>query len=297
MSGTLRTFVLLAVLTAIFVAIGAALGGNLGMVIAFLIACGTNLWTWWQSDRMVLSMHNAQLVSASEAPRLHAMLAELSQRAGMPTPQLYIVHEAQPNAFATGRNPQNSAVALNTGLLDAMSEQEVAGVIAHELGHIKHRDTLLMTVTATIAGAIGMLAHMGFMFGGRRNDGGRNPFGPIGALLLLIVGPIAATIVQLAISRAREYEADRFSAEITGDPRYLAAALQRLEALKPGRIFPTAEAYPASAPLFIINPLSGLRMDGLFQTHPSTGQRIARLLAMQPASPAPIPRGTRNPWG
>jgi heat shock protein HtpX len=219
------------------------------------------------------------------------MVAELAQRAGIPTPQLYVVHEAQPNAFATGRNPANAAIALNTGLLDMMDEHEVAGVVAHELGHIKHHDTLLMTVTATIAGAIGMLAHMGFMFRGRSQDGRGNPFGPLGAMLLLIVGPMAATVVQMAISRAREYEADRLSAEITGDPRWLASSLRKLEQGKIGHVNAAAEAYPASAHLFIINPLSGLRMDGLFRTHPSTEERIRRLLAMAPAT-----QPGQNPW-
>jgi len=303
MNGTLRTFVLLAALTAIFIAIGFALGGQQGMVIAFLVACATNLWTWWRSDRMVLGMHNAQPVGPNEAPRLHAMLAELAGRAGIPTPALFIVREDQPNAFATGRNPANAAVALNTGLIDLMTEQEVAGVIAHELGHIKHRDTLLMTVTATLAGAIGMLAHLGFLLRRRQGSGGGNPFGPIGALVLVIVGPMAATVVQLAISRAREYEADRLAAEICGDPRWLASGLQRLEQARPGRVNEAAEAYPASAHLFIVNPLSGLRMDGLFRTHPPTEERIRRLLAMVPtgtgqAGPAAAAVSPgRNPWG
>ncbi|MBK1660662.1 zinc metalloprotease HtpX [Paracraurococcus ruber] len=310
MAGYARTAVLLAALTALFIGIGYALGGEQGMAIAFLVACGTNLWAWWNSDRMVLSMHNAQPVAPAQAPRLFAMVQRLAQRAGLPMPALYVIQEDQPNAFATGRNPQNAAVAVNTGLLDLMSEEEVAGVVAHELAHIRHRDTLLMTITATLAGAIGMLAQFGFLFGGRTQDGRRNPFGPIGAILLVVVGPIAAMLVQMAISRSREYEADRLGAEIAGDPRWLAAALQKLEHYKQGRVNHAAEAHPASAHMFIVNPLSGLRMDGLFTTHPPTGERVRRLLAMAPpgappappripASPAPSPwgGGRPNPWG
>ncbi|SDB64137.1 zinc metalloprotease HtpX [Belnapia rosea] len=312
MGGYLRTAILLAGLTALFLAIGYLLGGRQGMVIAFLIACATNLWSWWNSDRVVLSMHNAEPIAPESAPRLYRMVEGLAQRAGLPMPALYVIHEDQPNAFATGRNPENAAVAVNTGLLDLMSEQEVAGVVAHELAHIRHRDTLLMTLTATLAGAIGMLAQFGFLFGGRTEDGRRNPFGPIGALLLVIVGPIAAMLVQMAISRSREYEADKLGAEICGDPRWLASGLQKLEHYKQGLVNHTAEAHPASAHLFIINPLSGLRMDSLFTTHPPTEERIRRLLAMAPSVPTrggwggtPVAppaspwgsTGRRNPWG
>ncbi|MCB4820614.1 zinc metalloprotease HtpX [Roseicella aerolata] len=310
MAGYLRTAILLAGLTALFIAIGYALGGQQGMVIAFLFACGTNLWAWWNSDRVVLSMHNAQPITPQEAPRLYRLVEGLARNAGLPMPALYVIHEDQPNAFATGRNPQNAAVALNTGLLDLMSEEEVAGVVAHELAHIKHRDTLIMTITATLAGAIGMLAQFGFLFGGRTQDGRQNPFGPIGALLLVIVGPLAAMLVQMAISRSREYEADRMGAEICGDPRWLASGLQKLEHYKQGRINHTAEAHPASAHMFIVNPLSGMRMDSLFTTHPRTEERVRRLLAMAPPAPPRIARrgagapaaspwgsGQRNPWG
>ena len=301
MGGYLRTAVLLAGLTALFIGIGYAMGGRQGMVVAFLVACGTNAWAWWNSDRVVLSMHNAEPIAPESAPRLYRLVQGLAQRAGLPMPALYVIHEDQPNAFATGRNPENAAVAVNTGLLDLMSEEEVAGVIAHELGHIRHRDTLIMTITATLAGAIGMLAQFGFLFGGRSEDGRRNPFGPIGALLLMIVGPIAAMLVQMAISRSREYEADRLGAEICGDPRWLANGLQKLEHYKQGLVNHTAEAHPASAHMFIINPLSGLRMDSLFTTHPPTEERIRRLLAMAP--PAPVQRGAwgaapaASPWG
>ena len=307
MSGYLRTAVLLAGLTALFVAVGVALGGEQGMVIAFVVACGMNVFAWWNSDRVVLGMHNAQPIGPQDAPRLYEMTAALAARAGIPMPKLYVIHEDQPNAFATGRNPEKGAVAVNTGLLDLMSEREVAGVIAHELAHIKNRDTLIMTITATLAGAIGMLAQFGFMFGGRNSNGRSNPFGPIGLILLVVLAPIAAMIVQMAVSRSREYEADRIGAEIAGDPRGLASALQRLESHKQGRVNEAAEANPASAHMFIINPLSGLRMDGLFSTHPATANRVAALEEMAarmgppPSSasriPATPPRVTARPWG
>jgi heat shock protein HtpX len=217
-------------------------------------------------------------------------------------PALYVIHEDQPNAFATGRNPEHAAIAVNTGLLDLMTEEEVAGVVSHEMAHIRHRDTLIMTVTATLAGAIGMLAQFGFLFGGRTEDGRRNPFGPLGALLLVVVGPLAAMLVQMAISRAREYEADRLGAEICGDPRPLASALQKLEYAKQGLVNHTAEAHPASANIFIVNPLSGLRMDSLFTTHPPTEERVRRLLSMVPPAgswgiPAAVPAPPSSPWG
>jgi heat shock protein HtpX len=315
MAGYMRTAILLAGLTALFVAIGYVLGGQQGMVIAFLVACGTNAWAWWNSDRVVLSMHNAEPISPESAPRLFGMVQGLAARAGIPMPALYVIHEDQPNAFATGRSPERGAVAVNTGLLDLMSEEEVAGVIAHELAHIRHRDTLIMTVTATLAGAIGMLAQFGFLFGGRDQEGRRSPFGPIGALVLMIVAPIAAMVVQMAISRSREYEADRGGAEICGDPRWLASGLARLEEYKQGRVMQSAEANPASAHMFIINPLSGLRMDGLFSTHPPTEERIRRLLEMggprvaggglgavrgspaRPSGPWGSPGRKPGPWG
>ena len=310
MTGYVRTAILLAGLTALFVGIGYAMGGQQGMVIAFLLACGTNLWAWWNSDRVVLAMHNAEPITPDRAPRLFQIVQGLADRAGIPMPALYVIHEDQPNAFATGRSPARSAIAVNTGLLGLMTEAEVAGVVAHEMAHIRNRDTLLMTVTATLAGAIGMLAQFGFLFGGRNADGRRNPFGPIGGLLLMVVGPIAAMVVQLAISRSREYEADRLGAEICGDPRWLADGLRKLEHYKQGIVNPTAEAHPASAHLFIVNPLSGLRLDGLFATHPPTEERVTRLLAMAPPVP-PVPparfggdpggpwgrTGQRNPWG
>jgi heat shock protein HtpX len=306
MSGYARTALLLAAMTALFLGIGYALGGEQGMILAFLLACGTNAWAWWNSDRVVLGMHHAEPIRPESAPRLYRMVEGLAARAGIPMPALYVIHEDQPNAFATGRSPERAAVAVNSGLLDLMSEEEVAGVIAHELAHIRHRDTLIMTVTATLAGAVGMLARFGALFGGRGQEGRRSPFGPIGMLLLLILGPIAALLVQMAISRSREYEADRGGAEICGDPRWLASGLARLEEYKRGRVMQSAEANPASAHMFIINPLSGLRLDSLFATHPPTEERIRRLLALAPAAAARsmAPQvgpwgggGRRNPWG
>jgi len=311
MGGYVRTALLLAVMTALFAGLGFVIAGQQGMIIAFGVACAMNLFAWWNSDRVVLGMHNAQPVTPQDAPRLYEMTATLAQRAGLPMPALYVIHEDQPNAFATGRSPERAAVAVNTGLLDLMSEREVAGVVAHELSHIRNRDTLIMTLTATLAGAIGMLAQFGFLFGGRGNDGRQNPFGPIGMILMVVLAPIAAMIVQMAVSRSREYEADRVGAEITGDPLGLASALQRLEAYKDGRVNQAAEANPATAHMFIINPLSGLRMDGLFSTHPRTANRVAALedlsrrmgppVAPSRAAARPGPwgggGGRRNPWG
>ena len=308
MGGYVRTAVLLAALTALFGGLGFAIAGQQGMVMALLFAGGMNLFAWWNSDRMVLRMQNAQPISPHEAPRLYEMTAQLAQRAGLPMPALYVIHEDQPNAFATGRNPANAAVAVNTGLLNLMSEEEVAGVIAHELAHIRNRDTLIMTVTATVAGAISMLANFGFIFGGQRDRNG-SPFGPIAMILMLILAPLAAAVVQMAISRSREYEADRVGAEITGNPLGLASALQRLDGYAHQIQNQGAEANPAAAHMFIVNPLSGARMDNLFSTHPRTANRVAALEQLaarmgqggwqSPAQPAPGPWGAgprRNPW-
>ena len=298
-----KTFVLLGGLTVLFVVVGFALGGEAGATMALLMAGGMNLFAWWGSDRMVLRMHNAQPVTEAEAPQLYRMTQQLAARANMPMPALYIIHEDQPNAFATGRSPERGAVAVNTGLLGLMTQEEVAGVVAHELAHIKNRDTLIMAVTATLAGAISFLAQFGMLLGRGRD----NRPNPVAMILMVLLAPLAAMLVQMAISRAREFEADAEGARICGDPSWLANGLAKLERGRIGHVNQTAEANPASAHMFIINPLSGLRMDRLFATHPPTEERIARLMAMGKPSPgvrAAEPRGAspwsaptkRNPW-
>jgi heat shock protein HtpX len=272
-----KTALLLAGLTGLFMALGFMLGGQSGMLLALVIAGATNLFAYWNSDRMLLGMYGAQEVDRATAPDLYTMTEQLAARAGLPMPRLYIIHEDQPNAFATGRNPENAAVAVNTGLLNLMSREEVAGVIAHELAHIKNRDTLIMTITATVAGAISMIANFGLFFSGSRENNNQGP-GIIASLALMILAPLAAMVVQMMISRTREYAADRLAGEIVGNPLWLASGLQRLEqgvhAIQNSR----AEYNPATAPLFIINPLSGARMDNLFSTHPNTQNRVAALV-------------------
>jgi heat shock protein HtpX len=309
----LRTAILLAGLTALFMGVGYLIGGQSGMVIAFLVAAGMNLFSYWNSDRMVLSMTGAHEVDERAAPDLYAMVRDLARRAGLPMPRVYLMDNPQPNAFATGRNPENAAVAVTTGLLELMSREQVAGVLAHELAHIRNRDTLIMTITATIAGAISMLAQFGLFFGGghNRENGG---FGIVGTLLMVILAPIAAMLVQMAISRTREYAADRLGAQIAGEPEWLASALGRLEQAAHAIPNDVAEHNPATAHLFIVNPLSGARMDNLFATHPSTENRIAALRQLaaemgrgayraeqRPAMPASGPWGggsrARGPWG
>jgi heat shock protein HtpX len=271
----LRTAILLAGLTALFMAVGYLLGGGTGAVIALLFAGATNLFSYWNSDKLVLSMHNAQEVDERSAPELFAIVRELAQRAGLPMPRVYLMDSPQPNAFATGRNPQNAAVCATTGLLNTLNRQEVASVIAHELGHVRHHDTLTMTITATVAGAISMLAQFGMFFGGRRDN--NSGLGVVGSLLMLVLAPIAAMIVQMAISRTREYAADNFGGRVSGRPDALASALVKISQMAEAVPNDTAEAHPTTAPLFIVNPLSGRGMDNLFSTHPSTGNRVAAL--------------------
>jgi len=269
-----RTAILLAGLTALFMALGYLLGGAGGAMIALLIAAGMNLFAYWNSDRLVLSMHDAHEVDESTAPDLVRLVRDLATRAGLPMPRVYLMENPQPNAFATGRNPQHAAVAVTTGLLDRLGREEVAGVIAHELAHIKHRDTLTMTITATIAGAISMLAQFGLYFGGRRDNNG---VGLIGSLLLIVLAPIAAMLVQMAISRTREYAADDTGARISGQPAWLASALAKIA--NAVEVIPNenAERSPATAHMFIVNPLSAMGLDNLFSTHPPVEQRIAAL--------------------
>ena len=286
-----RTALLLAGLTALFMGVGYLIGGGTGAVIALVVAAATNLFTYWNSDRMVLSMYGAHQVDARSAPDIHNLVAELAQRASLPMPRVFVMDEAQPNAFATGRNPENAAVAVTTGLMQQLSREELAGVIAHELAHIKHHDTLTMTITATIAGAISMLAQFGMFFGGNRNNNGP---GIIGSIAMMILAPLGAMLVQMAISRTREYEADRIGAEIAGDPQALASALQKIDAYAKRIHNPTAERNPASGQMFIINPLAGRGADNLFSTHPATVNRV-RALAELGAKMGVRPRAAATP--
>jgi len=309
----LRTAVLLAAMTALFMGIGYLLGGQAGAMIALLVAGAMNFLAYWNADRLVLSMHDAHEVDETTAPELVGLVRELAARAGLPMLRVYLVESPQPNAFATGRNPQHAAIAVTTGLLDMLPPDELAGVIAHELAHVKNHDTLTMTITATIAGAISMLAQFGMFFGGNRNNNG---MGAIGSLALMILAPIAAMIVQMAISRTREYAADEMGAGISRRPESLASALAKISRAAEQIPNERAEQNPATAHLFIVNPLSGMRMDNLFSTHPATENRIAALqdLARQmgkggfisgspshyagsvPAS-GPWSRRPRGPWG
>ncbi|SFO43871.1 heat shock protein HtpX [Mesorhizobium sp. NFR06] len=275
---TLRTAMLLAAMTALFMAVGYLIGGSGGMIIALLIAAGTNLFSYWNADKMVLSMNRAVEVDEKNAPEYYAIVQALAKRAGLPMPRTYLIDSPQPNAFATGRNPENAAVAASTGLLERLSHEEVAAVMAHELAHVQHRDTLTMTIVATLAGAISMLGNFAFFFGSSRDN--NNPFGFVGVLVAMLVAPFAAMIVQMAVSRTREYEADRRGAEICGNPLWLASALDKIARGAERIPNPDAERNPAMAHLFIINPLSGERMDNLFSTHPSTENRIAALQDM-----------------
>ena len=302
---TLRTGIMLAGLTALLLGFGYLLGRETGVLIALIVSVGMNAFAYWNGDKMVLSMHGAHQIERADAPEFYDMVAELAQRAGLPMPKVYIMDNPQPNAFATGRNPANAAVAATTGLLDRLSQDEVAGVIAHELAHVRNRDTLTMTVTATIAGAISMLANFSMFFGGRDRN---SPLGAVGGILMLIVAPMAAMLVQMAISRTREYAADRGGAEISGQPMALASALRSIESAAERIENDSAEANPATAHLFIINPLSGAGMDNLFSTHPATENRIAALeqiareMGAEPAreesgGPWAGRQAARGPWG
>lgn len=304
MLNSLRTGMLLAALTALFMGVGYLLGGGAGMMIAFVFAAGTNFFAYWNSDKMVLKMYKAQQVDESHGSgairRYAQMVRELAVNANIPQPKVYIIENDQPNAFATGRNPENAAVAATTGLLRILNEDEIAGVMAHELAHVKNRDTLTMTITATIAGAITMLANFALFFGGNRNSGGI-----IGALAIMILAPMAAALVQMAISRGREYEADKMGAEICGRPEALASALAKISQGAARIPNATAERHPETGQLMIINPLTGKGRDNLFSTHPATQNRIDRLMAMtggsasySDTSSVPSYGGQqKGPWG
>jgi heat shock protein HtpX len=275
----MRTGLLLAAMTGLFLAVGYLLAGEGGLLIAFFIALAMNGFAYWNSDKMVLRMHNAREVTRDQAPELFGLVEQLVRNANLPMPKVYVLETGQPNAFATGRNPENAAVAVTRGLMQACDAEELAGVIAHELAHIKNRDTLTMTITATLAGAIGFLSQFAFFFGGSQ-DSRNNPLGLIGTLAVMILAPIAAMLVQMAISRTREYAADRMGADICGRPIWLARALQKIERLAKGVVNQPAERNPASAHMFIVNPLHMGGVDNLFRTHPPTADRVRRLQEM-----------------
>lgn len=301
MGGYVKTAILMAAMTALFLGAGYAIGGGAGALIALAVAAAMNAMAWWNSDKMVLRMHNARPVDASTAPELQEMVVQLARAADMPVPAIYLIDEDQPNAFATGRNPDNAAVAATTGLLRRLSREEVAAVMAHELAHIRNYDTLIMTITATFAGAISMLANFALLFGRGRNQGN-----VLALIAMMILAPLAAALVQMAISRSREYEADRAGAQIVGNPLWLASALRRIQGFASRIDNHAAERNPATAHMFIINPLHAYKHDRLFSTHPSTENRIAELerlaaemgrsgqrggFRMEPT------RGGGGPWG
>lgn len=284
-----RTAILLAGMTALFMGIGFMIGGEAGMLIALVVAAGMNFFAYWSSDKMVLRMYGARQVSKADAPAYYGIVEQLAHKAELPMPKVYIMENDQPNAFATGRNPENAAVAATTGLLRNLSHEEIAGVMAHELAHVKNRDTLIMTITATIAGAISMLANFAMfagMFGG--NDNRNNPLGFVGVILVAILAPMAAMLVQMAISRTREYAADKMGAEISGRPLWLASALEKLQNGAEAIDNQAAEKNPATAHMFIVNPLHAHSIDNLFSTHPSTENRVRRLRELA---------GAVGPWG
>ena len=273
-----KTSLLMAAIVALFGIVGGMIGGERGMLMALVLGGGMNLFSYWFSDKMVLRMYNAQEVDESSSPYLHGMVRDLSQKAGLPMPRVYLIDEAQPNAFATGRNPEHAAVAATTGIVRMLSERELRGVMAHELTHVKHRDILISTIAATMAGAISALANFAMFFGSRDEDG--RPANPLAGILVAILAPLAAMLIQMAISRAREFEADRGGAEVSGDPLALADALAKIDAYASGIPMAAAEAHPETAQMMIMNPLSGEGLAGLFRTHPPTEERIARLRAI-----------------
>jgi heat shock protein HtpX len=275
-----KTAILMAAITALFGVLGLAMGGTQGMMLALAFALVMNFFSYWFSDTMVLKMYRAKQVDAVSAPQFYRMIEELAAKAQLPMPRVYLIEEDAPNAFATGRNPQHAAVAATTGIVRALSERELRGVMAHELAHVKHRDILISTISATMAGAISALANFAMFFGGRDSEGRSNI---VASLAMMILAPLAASLIQMAISRAREFEADRGGAEISGDPEALASALKKIEAYSKGTPFPTAEAHPATAQMMIMNPLSGSGLAGLFSTHPRTEERVQRLMAMAQA--------------
>ncbi|RRS04929.1 zinc metalloprotease HtpX [Aquabacterium soli] len=285
MFNMMKTAILMAAITALFMAIGGLIGGRSGMMLALVVALGMNFFSYWFSDKMVLKMYNAREVDATTAPRFYAMVQELATKANLPMPRVYLINENAPNAFATGRNPENAAVAATTGIMQVLSERELRGVMAHELAHVKHRDILISTISATMAGAISMLANFAMFFGGRDSEG--RPANPIAGIAVAILAPLAASLIQMAISRAREFEADRGGAEISGDPQALASALEKIHRYAQGIPLEAAERHPETAQMMIMNPLSAGGLRGLFSTHPATEERVARLMAMAPGGARP----------
>ena len=274
-----KTAMLMAAIMALFGVVGGMVGGRSGMLLALVFGGAMNVFSYWFSDKMVLKMYNAQEVDESSAPQFYGMVRDLAQRAGLPMPRVYLIDEQQPNAFATGRNPEHAAVAATTGILHLLSARELRGVMAHELSHVAHRDILISTISATMAGAISALANFAMFFGGRSDDG--RPANPLAGIAVALLAPLAASLIQMAISRSREYEADRGGAEISGDPHALADALGKIQMYAEGRVtLGPAEAHPETAQMMILNPLSAGGIKGLFSTHPPTEERIARLRAM-----------------
>jgi heat shock protein HtpX len=279
-----KTAMLMAAIMALFGVVGGMVGGRSGMLLALVFGGAMNVFSYWFSDKMVLKMYNAQEVDESSAPQFYGMVRDLAQRAGLPMPRVYLIDEQQPNAFATGRNPEHAAVAATTGILHLLSARELRGVMAHELSHVRHRDILISTISATMAGAISALANFAMLFGGRSDDG--RPANPLAGIAVALLAPLAASLIQMAISRSREYEADRGGAEISGDPDALADALGKIQMYAEGRIpLGPAEAHPETAQMMILNPLSAGGIKGLFSTHPPTEERIARLRVMARQAP------------
>jgi heat shock protein HtpX len=278
----LKTAVLMAAIVALFGMVGAAIGGAGGMVVALLLAGAMNVYAYWFSDKAVLKMYGAQEVTADNVQfrSYYQMVRQLAENAQLPMPKVYIINEPQPNAFATGRNPENAAVAATAGIMRILSERELRGVMAHELAHVKNRDTLISTISATVAGAIASIAQFGMLLGGGRHDNGERNLNPLVGLLVMLFAPLAASLIQMSISRAREFEADKAGAEISGDPKALASALEKIHHYAHQVTNQTAEAHPETAQMMIINPLSGISFDRLFSTHPKIEERVARLMAM-----------------
>lgn len=278
----LKTTILMAAIVALFGVVGAALGGAGGMLIALIFAAAMNVYAYWFSDKAVLKMYGAEEVTADNVQfrNYYQMVKSLAQNAQLPMPKVYVINETQPNAFATGRNPENAAVAATVGIMQILSERELRGVMAHELAHVKNRDTLISTISATVAGAIASIAQFGMLFGGGHNENGERNVNPVIGILVMLLAPLAASLIQMAISRSREFEADRGGAEISRDPKALASALEKIHNYAHRIPNETAEAHPETGQMMIINPLSGRSFDSLFSTHPRTEERIEKLMQL-----------------